>query len=944
MRLATSAFVPLLLAAAVQSQDPAIKRQIEFIRALARDLGFVTLAQEETDRLLKDKRAAEEFKMVAQLGIEISLHGAKGIRNDREKQRTLFKDALDRSKEFIDKYRGDASALPAQITLTEACYEFGRFLADDVEIARSDAPDQVKRLEDDATRVFQLGKDTCEEVMSALGSAAKTDSDARLKRGVAWLRKGILLREHGRAVKKDRDYLANSARSTLFDLAITYGEETILGMRAMFEGSQVDEVLGKAETAASSYRDTIEAIFEALTEQEMPPASRELLGSMMQEAYEHLTATLLTSGKTDDVLASVKEFDVRLKKIEAEEDPRYGHSVRLNYARALAESGDKAKVSEALGIAAKINDLHPADLVGLKAKNILRDILVMQSSLVSGELLYQVALGDLQSRRYEPAVQGFKRAIGAMSPEEATRFGMLTYLNLGRSFGAQSRPLEAVYALRAGLMRYQTVNAAAAVDAGRAMEMALRQLRQFTKNDSAFDALNTECTALAAAAGGLKSQDKLNWSDASEKMSQNKFTDAAEAYAKVTAESPYYELALVRQVQAWKAAKDADRATVAAEAYRKWRSTAAANEGDTSNRELAEAELEYNLGDLVFMQATGDIGGKKDPTKFKEVVARLSDYANRFGKTAPSLAQFAYDLLARAHTELGERDKAEEAYRNLVKLAPNSQMVPRLSTVIFTAHYDNLKALSLELDGAIKANSPKLKEIQEKLAAARQATVTFGRDYARSALSPQYSVLYISLQSADDLRDWTAAQELCTKLIDTFGKDPEQKEKVDTYVRPTLGKILLRQQKYREAYDMLVAAETQLDAGGKLRAAAFPVKQLICQALGGWQEFDGRGDVVSFPGLGKPGEAYDKQWGEVRLFALSSQRGVKDFSLEWYEFHWEAYYYATLAAAKDSKYKVFSDKLHGIASSTDSFETLRKLGQRGRELAQLFTNLQRTSR
>src|SRR5690606_8517378 len=224
------------------------------------------------DRLLKDKKAADEFKAVAQLGIEISLYGAMGLRNDREKQRTLFKEAVERSKEFIDRYRGDPAALPAQITLTEACYQFGRFLADEVEIARSDAPDRVKEVEEQAAAVFMLGRETCDEVMAALASKAKDDSEAKLQRGLAWLRKGILLREHARAVKKDRDYLADTARSTLEDLAITYGEETILGMRAMFEGCKVDEVVGQTETAASAYRDTIDAIYEALTEQEgLPP-------------------------------------------------------------------------------------------------------------------------------------------------------------------------------------------------------------------------------------------------------------------------------------------------------------------------------------------------------------------------------------------------------------------------------------------------------------------------------------------------------------------------------------------------------------------------------------------------------------------------------------------------------------------------------------------------
>jgi len=94
--------------------------------------------------------------------------------------------------------------------------------------------------------------------------------------------------------------------------------------------------------------------------------------------------------------------------------------------------------------------------------------------------------------------------------------------------------------------------------------------------------------------------------------------------------------------------------------------------------------------------------------------------------------------------------------------------------------------------------------------------------------------------------------------------------------------------------------------------------------------------VDSFAGQEKPIEAYEKQWNEVRKYALSPAGGAKNFSLEWYEFHWETYLYAYLAAQKDSKYKAFAEQLYNIARSTDNFETLRGLGPRGEELYTLF--------
>ena len=92
-------------------------------------------------------------------------------------------------------------------------------------------------------------------------------------------------------------------------------------------------------------------------------------------------------------------------------------------------------------------------------------------------------------------------------------------------------------------------------------------------------------------------------------------------------------------------------------------------------------------------------------------------------------------------------------------------------------------------------------------------------------------------------------------------------------------------------------------------------------------------------GLDKPVEAYEKFWGEYRTYALSSQRKppATDFTLPWYQFHWEAYDLALAAAKKDSKYADIAKKLYGIAKATDDFETLKsKLGPDGAALYQFF--------
>ena len=90
----------LLSAAPATAQTTRLERDVEFVRKLAKDLRFIRLAQLEVKNLAQKHRQSERFKQVFQLGIEVSLIGARS-HPDRDERRTLFKDALERSKEFI---------------------------------------------------------------------------------------------------------------------------------------------------------------------------------------------------------------------------------------------------------------------------------------------------------------------------------------------------------------------------------------------------------------------------------------------------------------------------------------------------------------------------------------------------------------------------------------------------------------------------------------------------------------------------------------------------------------------------------------------------------------------------------------------------------------------------------------------------------------------------
>ncbi|MFM1871673.1 MAG: hypothetical protein RL398_1095, partial [Planctomycetota bacterium] len=113
---ATLAFALSSLSPALFAQQQKLDRELTFVRALAREMRFIDLAKEETERLRGEFRAAGEQDRIAQLAIEVSYYGAKA-RSDRAMQRSLFKEAIDKSKELVETSSDADVQLQARGTL-----------------------------------------------------------------------------------------------------------------------------------------------------------------------------------------------------------------------------------------------------------------------------------------------------------------------------------------------------------------------------------------------------------------------------------------------------------------------------------------------------------------------------------------------------------------------------------------------------------------------------------------------------------------------------------------------------------------------------------------------------------------------------------------------------------------------------------------------------------
>jgi hypothetical protein len=938
---------PALLLLALGSLSPSLcaqkplDREIAFVRALAREMRFIELAQEEAERLAAEYRGAGDQDKIAQLGVEISYYGARS-RADREQQRTLFKEAIDKSKELIERSSDAQVQTEARTTLANASQDFGQFLVEEIEIARNENPEQITALEQEAAEVFRAGIDACSKVMESMKSRLD-DPEKWVEYHLLWMRKGVLMREQARAVKADREVLIERAIGELTEMVLEVGEETAIGLRGLFEIAQCHEVEGKVADAIDLYRGTIEQIAASLNDADELGLTGEMqafLFEMMQEVYVRTGEVMAREGAegTAKLFATfrenVKKYGEQGRELLDAVNDQWGHLMLLSESRFLAESGDAAKVQEALATTQRINERHANDYVGVKAKAVLRDILAVQRSLVSSALLLEVAKGEYQNKNYEVAVKGLRRAIGAMTPEELKKHGLDAFQMLGTSFGVTDRLLESILAFNEGLQRFGEVDKDRSSDAAVSLDRAMSAHKRVTKNDPFFDPLYAQASSMIArysVTGGSK----LFWKGGNDLFNEKNYQEAAAEYAKVQPDFLYYEQARVRIGKAKAALGDFAGARQALNDYRQWADANPIDPRDTAKRQvrdLALAEAEFTEVQMLYQEARGseEFHLAKDLTKYPAAIERARTFVANFAKDGDVFIPFVLEYLGRLHSDVGELAKAEEAYRQLKPKDP--VRASRMATEIFQEYQNQVKSLSAELDAAIAKDrgDAAISTARAAVDAVRTKLVGLGTDYIDSSPKPQIAILVNTMLAYEQLGDWKRVEAIARKTLELYGDDKSEATAriVDQLVLPKVGEALLQQQRFQEAYDMLIAAE-------KANPNHWEIKRQICRALGGWFEISRAGAPVRIPGLDKPDEAYKKYYGEYRSWGLRPE--VKQYSLEWYRFQWEAYWFARKAGEKDSQFKDIADKIYRIAKSTDDFATLKSYGADG---LTLFRNFQ----
>lgn len=920
-----------------------LESEVGFVRALAREMGFIELAKGEAERLAGAFKGAGDQDKVAQLAVEIAYYGAR-LRGDRAQQRALYKEALDKSKELIERSSDATVQLEARTTLANASQDFGQFLTEELELARQENPDKVKQLEEEAVAVFRDGIDACTKVMDGLKPHIEEKDETRTEYLLTWMRRGVLKREQARAVKTDRNVLVQRAIDDLTEMVLEAGEETAIGLRGLFEVAQCHEVAGEIADAITGYRTAISQIgtsFEQAEkgEFEMSGETKTFLFQMMQEIYVRAGETMLATGAqgTDELFKTfheaTKKYGVKGAELLDAVDDRWGHLMLLVEARYKAESGNATAIGEALQITQQINDRHPNDWVGVKAKTVLRGILEAQSSLVSGKLLFEVAKGEFQNKNYEGAIKGLRPAIAAMSPAEGKQFGLEAWQTLGTAYALTDRLLESILALTEGLKLHGGDDKDRASEAADVLDRAMSQHKRLVKGDAAFDAIYKAAgeEILKYSIGGGA---KLLWKAGNDAFNDKNYAEALKQYQQIPPDFLYYELGLVRIAKTQQAMGDHAAARKQLQEFRSYIESHQLEANDSAKKQIRQQALssaEFAEVQMLYLEARGskELKIAQDTTKYKPAIEKARTFLTNYGKDDDDLAQVALEFLGRLNSDIGEMAEAETAYTQLKE--KNGLRASRLATEIFQTYQQQAKAQIKELDTAIAGDKGEaaIAAARENLRAVRAKLAALGSDYIKNSPKPQLGILVTTMLAYEKLSDWKQVEAIAKVSLDNYGsdKDKETVNVIDLIVRPKVGEALLKQKRFTEAYDMLVAAE-------KANPTQWELKRQIALAQGGWFSFSSTGRPDPVLGLEKPAEAYQKYYGEYRTWGLRTE--VKPYSLDWYRFHWEAFWFAKQAGLKDSKFQEIAAKFYRIARSTDDFATLKRYGEEGLELYNFF--------
>ncbi len=919
-----------------------IGQEVKFLRGLAKDWGFVELAQQRLSELRRAPTTTEDQqRKLAQVSPEVLFLGARRI-PDIQKRKAVLAKSLQEFKDYLSQYGRSEGATDVLAAQAEACEYYGSFLSSAIAVEKD--PDKKKALEEEALGVFVNGIKASNEAMNSLEGRKGESPRAKVNYYLSWMRKGTLLREWAKTITKDRKVKANEAINTLEELALDIGEETAIGIKALLEMAVAQSILGDTENALDSYQGTIEIVVEAIksTEVSLPLSTQALMFRFLEEAYGHMTDMYVAAGDVDKAIAAVEAYKKQRTELNLPSTPRFADVVLLNGAQARLDQGKAEGVAAALETAKQVAGRHPADFLGVRAREIINSALSGGTVTVGPEALFQAAQGERQKDRFASAIRGFKRTLRALKkPEDKKHYGLRAWAQIGLSFAKQQRFLEATYAFGEGLRKFGA-NADDKSLGSKVVDYLKNSARRLSKQkgDKKFaERIQSRADALARRYSTGASKWKLLYSDGRDLIEKKKFTEAVARLSKITKESPLYELALATTGFAYMKAGDFVKARKALNDYLAYVKdplnaigTTPADQTRAQYRQFALADTHFFLGMMIADEAFGRNGKKADPSKKKAVVQAFRNYGKTYGKVRPESADRATFELIKALIDLERITEGETEYDRFRKEFPNSPQQSALAIILFNARKTQVDAIEQEIS-ALQGNPAKAREMRDatrRLRAEVHKALSFAKTYMAAERHPAYAMLRAASKLAARIDEFDQAELFLEKIVAVHGKSKKYGKNIDAHIRPELAEIKMRKGDFNTAL-------AQIDDALKVRPKSYNLMWLKARALGGWIEFDADGSPRRTQGLQKFKEAYLLLFQDYGKYVKSKK--VKKYSLQWYRWVLACLDMSDKLMRVESDFRRARDSFYSMGKNTDNFASLKKLGPEGNRLYLLFQRL-----
>ncbi len=891
-----------LLSAPASAQNEAeIRADLEFARGLATDWSFVGLATEVLDDARAKHPSGKLLEELALAECEVYAQGAR-IERDDARRNTLFLEALDRYKGFLDRYSSSELRAAAETGLVSTAVNFSKSVEISLETLSGAEAEELNKQKID---VLEDAVKLTAELIQAISDTPPDERTAQQKADAAslMLNRGRMLKDIG-AAQENGTYFFEQAIMTLENMVFFFGEGTPQALEAYNALGDVYLAMGNIQDAYYMYEgvlnqawpadeSTLAELIKEREDQGDPITDSEWARRyyFLELSMEGLLECTLDLGQTERACAfAMHYYDARQQKGLTWSVPQ-GYSSLLKCAEVFLEAGGyiggnqttgdahwysteeemkkavrsrrlhDTAISFALKLANIVNTENKGNFLQVRAQKLIAEIANRPGVVVSVDVLIQAAEGKYYDGDYPGAVEAFKRVLATLATRDRTEqleYGARVYNFLANAYRRSGRDLEAAMAFHAGVdanpddPEYTEKNA----NGYRAMISSLAKL---APND---DFLKEQLAAaeklyLEHAGDATSNKWRILMSKALEKEREELWDEAIEIYRTIAAtDNDYVEKARVAIGVALFNSKRGSEALKTFNEYLEWANNPA-NTVDSPVRKQKRAEAlataEFYKGLILYLVARKS----KAQADWEKVSALFDGFPDRHPQQT-KLAPVTVRYLMEARLGLGDLEGARKAMDQLVADYKDSSSTAKASVT----YYNALK----KLRDAAASEEEKTQLLREMAGFLK---------IANSILSPDFKRLRYESLHWLELGEYGEAERVLSALSSQFATDASHAADLTSKVLPDLGAALLENNKVEEAKAIL--APLVMDESAK------PTKRTVLnfsRAVAGWLIGGGPGNPVQeVAGAGGSDEEF-----QAAVDALYRIWQRDKWQCQWYEY------------------------------------------------------------